>query len=234
MRISLLHVLLLAGLTALVTPPARGQSSIEFTGLNRTIPDGDLIGVVDAQEVSGLPDTGLAAVAVRLTLSGLDAGGFTGDLCVSLWHAGERAVLLNRPGRTATNPFGYSDSGDLTITLSAFATADIHLYRESLGGPDTPLVGPLVGTWQADGRTADPLSVSDTDPRTAGLDLFHAAVPNGIWALLLIDTSAGGAMQLDSWGLVLTPIPEPGRLAMALALGLLGWALVRSHRGRRE
>jgi len=38
------------------------------------------------------------------------------------------AVLLNRPGRSDTLPYGYAAAG-LNITLSDSAAADIHTYQ---------------------------------------------------------------------------------------------------------
>ncbi|MCP5521657.1 MAG: PEP-CTERM sorting domain-containing protein [Verrucomicrobiales bacterium] len=210
----------------------RAQVFLKFEEVNLPVPDGSLLGVVDSHEVSGLPDGEIASLQVWLELSEVGDGGYAGDLHIALWHDGARAVLLNRPGRTAANGSGYSDTGDMDITLSAIATGDLHLYREVLGDSGTPLVGRLEGTWQADGRDTDPLTVLDTDARTAGLGVFEGMDPNGIWALLAVDASSGGTVQLDSWGLMITPVPEPVATVPAMAVGLVLWGCVRRRRTR--
>jgi len=233
MRTLLFKGLSLAGLIATCLPAVEGQTPILFE-VNQAIPDGDLVGIVDTREVSGLPDVSMVAVEVQLTLSGLGDDGFLGDLYISLWHDGQLVVLLNRLGRTAINPFGYSDSANVSITLSATAAGDIHLYREALGDPDTPLTGSLLGVWQPDGRATDPLNVVDTDPRTAGLSFSQSVLPNGKWALHVIDTSAGGEAQLVSWGVTITSVPEPAMVSAVLAICLLVWRLIRTRSVRGD
>ena len=44
--------------------------------------------------------------------------------------------------------------------------------------------------------------------------------PNGDWTLFVADLNLNGTVQLDAWGLNITPIPEPGTLGL-LALGAL-------------
>lgn len=230
MRIPMLQVLRTAVMAGALSLAVHAQVFLKFEDVNLAIPDGDLIGVVDAHEVSGLSDVGMVSVQVWLALSGTGEGGYTGDLHLALWHGGERAVLLNRPGRTATSASGYSDSGDMNITLAATASGDLHVYREILGDPGTPLAGPLAGTWQPDGRATDPLEVVDTDSRTSGLGVFEGMDPNGIWALLAIDAGTGGTVQVDGWGLVITSVPEPTAVGAAVAGCLLGWAMLRKRR----
>ena len=68
-------------------------------------------------------------------------------------------MLLNRVGRTASNPVGFADSGLDVSFDDAAANGDIHVYR-AVTNP--PAGTPLTGTWQPDGRLADPAVVLDT------------------------------------------------------------------------
>jgi hypothetical protein len=58
-------------------------------------------------------DTQVSEVTVILNLS----GDWLGDLYVRLNHNGQQAVLLNRVGRTALEPFGY-DEGAMNVRLN--------------------------------------------------------------------------------------------------------------------
>jgi hypothetical protein len=221
---------------------AWGQLAVTryYGHLNQPVPDGDLNGVVNVQNITGEPHRSIAEIAVDLVLGGVDdEEGFTGDLYITLLHETDYgagyAVLLNRPGRSAGRPLGYSDPGDLAVTLTVNAGRDIHLYRAELSsdGSPLPLTGPLTGFWEPDGRETDPLSVVDTDPRTAGLESFRGLDPNGRWALYVADVSNGGAVRLDGWGLTLTLVPEPRGAMLVAGMGMLGWALIRRCRRNR-
>ena len=65
---------------------------------------------------------------------------------------------------------GYADNG-FSFTLADTAAADVHTYRQTVTGNElTPIssatpAAPLTGTWQPDGRTADPGTVLTTSPR---------------------------------------------------------------------
>src|SRR5208282_3040627 len=73
-----------------------------FTGVNLSVPDGDLDGVEDVRNVAS-DITQIGSVRVWLQIS----GNFNGDLYVYLRHSDGNSshicVLLNRPGRSATN-----------------------------------------------------------------------------------------------------------------------------------
>src|SRR5581483_9248104 len=193
------------------------QQSFSFPNLNKPIPDGNFAGVSDLETVSS-SITQIGAVEVTLDIPGQ----FNGDLYAYLRHDNTVSVLLNRPGRTAGNPYGYGDSG-LQIALSDFAAdGDVHLYQQVT----VPSAGsPLTGTWQPDGRNVDPTTVLDSTPRTADLNVFNGLDPNGTWTLFLADTFTGGTNTLVSWSLevITTPVPEPSSI---LPLGLGGLLLV--------
>src|SRR5262249_30283949 len=153
--------------------------------------------------------TQLEDVTVSLDIS----GGSNGDLYAYLQHGSTGfAVLLNRVGKTASDPFGYSDSG-FHVILSDAASLDIHNYGGNGGNA-------LTGTWQPDGRTADPQLVLDTSPRTAMFNSFLGSDPNGVWTLTVADMAGGGGQAvLQSWGVNVTaaPVPEPGAGKLFLA-----------------
>ncbi len=208
---------------------ACGQNFL-FNNLDLTIPDGDPAGVVDVQviDTESFP---ILDISVTLEISGVDAGGYNGDLYVALQHDSGFSVLLNRVGRREENLSGYADNG-FSITLDDSApSGDIHSYRMTLeGSHTTPIPGPLTGVWQPDARNVDPDSVLDTSPRTAGLSAFEGLDPRGEWTLFIADMEEGGQMRLESWGLIIT-VPEPGT-GVLTAMGLLALTLLGRRSGR--
>ena len=166
--------------------------------VNQPVPDIPSLGLASVLNVSS-PIGSLSDVNVTLNIS----NGWNGDLFAYLVHESGYAVLLNRVGRTGSNPLGYSDAG-LNVTLDDQATNDIHTYRLSLfGNHSTPLVGALTNSWQPDGRAEDPALVLDTMPRTAMLSAFNGMNPNGEWVLFVEDDATGDISTLVSWGLEL-------------------------------
>ena len=95
--------------------------------VNAPIPDNDLTGVADARTF----DSSIQSITeVRVTLN--ISGGFNGDYYAYVTHDGGFAVLLNRAGRTATDAFGYPDSGFNVTFDDAASSGDIHTYRLTL------------------------------------------------------------------------------------------------------
>jgi subtilisin-like proprotein convertase family protein len=185
--------------------------------VNQPIPDGDLAGLASEYNVSGVSGP-IGSLTVNLNIS----GSRNGDLYAWLTHGTGFSVLLNRPGRTAVDSLGYGDDG-LNVTFSAAAAMDIHSY----GGNGGNL---LTGTYQPDGRKVFPALALDTSPRTAMLSSFTGLDPNGDWVLFVADAEGGDLHELVSWGINLTPIPEPASSGLLLSgLILLGIA-VRSRR----
>ncbi len=198
------------------------------------VPDGNLNGWADARVLKGLTENVIADVNVRLDL----AGGWNGDLYAYLTHDTGFAVLLNRVGRSASQPMGYGDAGfgpaaqGVSFTLDDQADHNVHVYQES--GYALNDQGQLEGSWQPDGREIDPRSKGsafDTAMSISGFDGFIGMDMNGMWTLYLADVVAGGdASVIRSWELEVTAIPELNLLAPGL-LTLL-YAMVR--RGRRR
>ncbi|MBI3849301.1 MAG: Ig-like domain repeat protein [Verrucomicrobia bacterium] len=174
-----------------------------FSGFNLSIPDANPVGVQDLRSVVS-DIVRITSVRVRLKIS----GEFNGDLYGLVRHSSGTtnriSVLLNRPGRTTTDPsdvpgyYGYPDSG-FDVTFADSAANDVHSYREVT----TPPAGfALSGEWQPDARFVDPVNVTTSSPRTLFLNEFEGLSANGEWTLFLADVSGGASNNvLNSWGL---------------------------------
>lgn len=171
--------------------------------VNQTIPDfGELASAPVLSGLSGLITD--VNVGLVLTPPSNDAA-WSGDYYVSLGHDTGFAVLLNRIGKTATDPYGSGHDGlDILIDDQAIA-GDIHLATYDAEAPVM-----LTDTWASDGREIDPSTVVDTDARTATLSSFNTLSANGEWRLFIADDSPGGTARLASWSLQLTLAPLAG------------------------
>lgn len=200
-------ILPIAGAALSVTA---GAATI-FTGtfpVSAAIPDADDVGISDTRNVSAAGLTNIQLVTVTLNLT----GGWNGDLYGYLVHSTGFSVLLNRPGRDIATPDGSASSG-MSVTLADAAATDIHTAIPMSGGP-------VSGTYQPDGRTADPLVVLSSSPRTALLSSFDGLDANGSWTLFLADQSPGDVSTLSSWTLNIQGIPEPTSTSLAAAVSL--------------
>jgi subtilisin-like proprotein convertase family protein len=188
-----------------------GQTTLTNTfTVNQNIPQGSPSGLANTQTLnfSSVPNfSSIVNLSVTLNISGGFNGGYYGYL---VNNSGGFAILLNGSGKTAGNSLGYADSG-YNITLSATGN-DIHTYQTV----SNPGGGVLTGLWQADGRNTDPATVVDTDPQNAPLSLFNGTSPSGQWTLFLANLDYGEQGQLVSWGLVITAVPEPSSVELAL------------------
>ena len=190
------------------------------------IPDGSPVGVLEQFTVSGM---GISISNVSVTLD--ITGGFNGDLYAYLVNPqGQLAVLLNRPGVTGSNPFGYGDAG-MNITLDGLAANNIHDYAS--GGPGSYSLSGT--TWAADGRNVNPQiagSILYGTPTTANLSLFQNADANGIWTFFIADLGVGGGTaSLNNVILSIMTVPEPQtRLMVVGGLAVLGLVRRRSQR----
>jgi hypothetical protein len=191
--------------------------------LDMEIPDGQLSGINHQLNIDALPGETSYEVRVRLQIEGADIdGAFNGDFYATISHGNQKAVLLNRPGRSTTQPAGYPDSG-LNLTFADRAEQDIHLYGELI---ELDPGQPLTGLWQPDGRDINPNSVLDTSPRTALLEQFAGLNPDGQWTLFLADTEFGGNARLARWDLEFVPVPEPESATVCGALICVAWRLI--------
>ncbi len=169
------------------------------------VPDGNPAGWSDTRTISGQTENIITDVNVRLNIT----GGYNGDLYIYLVHSSGFAVLLNRSGRTVSDPFGNSGSG-FNVILDDSAGTDVHDYVYN--------VNPQ--TYQADGRNVDPATTLDTDTRSAYLSAFNGLDANGTWTLFVADMSGGDLTEshIVSWQLDITAVPEP----VHVALGIFG------------
>jgi len=210
--------------------PAVSAPAAVFTGTwnsgftaGTSVPDGSAVGWSDVRSLSIPADHTVTDVDVSISLS----GGWNGDLYAYLSHPNSAgvAVLLNRPGRTGTEPLGYGDS-ILTITLDdAAGNGDTHFYQSAVSyvtaiSNNSP--------WQPDGRTASPFLVNGSESRSAMLNTFNTMAPSNTgWTLFIADLASGDTATIASWGLTVVTVPEPGTTAIA---ALVGAALLRRRR----
>jgi len=207
---------------ALLLSGATTYGALYYSGtLDTVIPDGNPNGISSSINVSGM-GASVYDVSVSVNLS----GGYNGDLYAYLSYGNGSVVLLNRIGKTSTDPFGSSSSGML-VTFSDSALTDIHSFS---GG------SPITGTYQPDCRTDDPQIVLDTSARGPSLSSLNGPNVNGNWTIFFADMASGGGSgpsTLMSWGLDVTPVPEPANMALGILAGLFVlFATIRSRRVR--
>jgi subtilisin-like proprotein convertase family protein len=208
LRVSGVSTMLLTTLLFLVTvlgSPAQSAERHSFTGLNQTIPDGNPAGRHDVQIIASAI-ANIASVRIKLRV----AGEFNGDLYgyVRLVNATSTnfCVLLNRPGRTASNLAGYADAGcDVTFATTA-TNGDIHNYQTVT---NLPAGVALTGFWQPDGRTNDPGSVLASDVPATSLYSFTGGNASGVWTLFLADLDSGATNVLLDWEVELAGTASP-------------------------
>ncbi len=216
-RSSFLPIVFLASVAPLCAAIYSANWNSGFTA-GGIIPDGNPTGWSDSRNLVIPAVETITDVNVTLGLS----GGWNGDLYAFLTHTGSpsSAILLNRPGRTAANSFGYADSM-LTVTFDdTAANGDIHLYQNVTGFATSTINS---SGWQPDGRMISPLTVVATDARTALLSVFNGLdASSGSWTLFAADLSTGERSTIQSWGLSISTVPEPGcGLFSALMVGML-------------
>ena len=194
-----LTFLILLGTAAMATAQIRIERTFQ---VNQSIPDqGQYVSSVVFSN-SGI--TNIADVNVSLNLSSPDAQNamWLGDIYATLTHGvgfeEERmAVLLNRPGRNASDQWG-SDLSSLNIVLD-----------DSLVVPNVYAVTGASGVYNADGRlSVDPYGAAvayNPAAVTTGLSALNGAwLASNRWSLLVADTEEYGAARLDSWKLTIT------------------------------
>ncbi len=205
---------------------------------NAAVPDGNPSGLVSVLDV---PDGigSILDVDLSLTISGVSYGGWNGDLFVLLSHGGTASILVNRPGLTAANPFGYGDNGlhDVLFDDEA-ASGDFHIYQTLSGAPGDSEF-PISGAWQPDARATDPDLVLDTDLRSRFLSSFDGVDGSGEWRLFIADLSRGGSFELVNWELRLASdplgrVPEPATGIILAAATVLVAAGIRVWPTRRR
>jgi len=231
--------LFVAGVSLLLVPCGHAALTIITAGekdLSLAIPDYQSSGLARTVTLSGYESQTPYIVTASIKIDPVGYGAYNGDYFAYLRHItvdglqSEVAVLLNRPGRTATNTSGYENSG-MDVTFADDASVDIHFYQPiATAGGD--LVGNyLTGNWQPDARNSDPFSVVTSDPRTAFLNPLGGMDPNGQWTLFVADMERGGTGVLTSWSVKLTPTPEPSSGFLLVSAGTI-WLAFRRRRSR--
>lgn len=220
MRTLLLPVLLLTATTATAAVFSAVDSVVG------AIPDGSSAGLARSLNIIAPAEQYVTSIDVSLNISATSGGtAYLGDLFIYVTNGTSLAVLTNRAGSRTGTTFGYDDNQSMNVSFSSAAVIDFHSYRlTATGSNTTPLTSPLTGVWGADGRVTDPAFVLDTDPRTAQLGLFYGSPANGTWSLFAADVSTGAAHQVNSWGVTLTTVPEPGAMMSLLGVALLGFS----------
>src|ERR1035437_7030644 len=197
-----LKAIALLVLLAAATPLLQAQTTESFTfTTNRLVPDGNASGLSDVRSVSSAVGT-ITSLKVRLKVT----GEFNGDLYGYIRHSSGFTVLLNRVGKTASDNYGYGDSG-FNVTFQTGATnGDIHVYQNVT----TPADGsPLTGVWQPDGRNVDPAIVTDASSRSTSLTNFNGLDAAGEWTIYLVDLESGATNMLTEWGLDISGAASP-------------------------
>lgn len=217
-----LAALLPLPLTAATSFTQSWSSGFETNGL---VPDGDLNGWSDSRTLSSVPITSISDLNVSLTIT----GGAIGDLFIYLSNGSHAAILLNRPGKTLSDDFGFADEG-FNVTFDDSGTnGDSHITFTG------PLLLTATNSWEPDGRLTDPFAVLDSSLRTNFLSGFNSSNPNTTWTLYVADMVSGSSSTVTSWGLAInTPsiVPEPSS-SLATTLTLT-WALAITTRRRRS
>jgi subtilisin-like proprotein convertase family protein len=177
-----------------------------------SIPDGSPVGVSFTGTYDGAASGAtVGSLTVNLSIS----GGYNGNLYGYLVAPnGTLALLLNQPGVTGGNPFGYAGSG-LNVTLTDATT---------LGG--NPVTG-IQNTTETPGQL-----FSGTYNAAGTLGTFNNSSANGEWTLFFADmTPGGGQAQLTGWSLGITAVPEPVNVAMVIfGVCFVGMGAVRYAR----
>lgn len=181
--------------------------------VNTDIPTGNPVGITSIGMVSGLAGDGTVSdITVGLNLS----GGYNGNLYAYLEAPdGTTATLLDRPGVTSLNPFGYGGSG-LNVTFSDAAGESLQNTPETPGSVTTGNYEPAVS-----------------------FSTLNSLIGNGAWTLFIADDVAGGGQAvLNSWSLDISTttaeVPEPNQLSaiVLLSLALAGVEAARWRAGR--
>jgi len=202
---SLPRLLVLLLLVTGLCGKAQTIETFSFTNLNRNIPDGNASGLSDVRTVTSAV-VNASSVRIKLRV----AGEFNGDLYgyVRQIHATGTnfCVLLNRSGRTASNPYGYDDEGLDVAFDDAAANGDIHNCQLVT---NVPAGFPLTGVWKPDGRTNDPGSVLDSHVPATALSSFAGTEGTGEWTLFLADVDSGATNMLLGWEIELAGTAYP-------------------------
>lgn len=175
------------------------------------IADANPSGWSDTRTLTGINATSITDLNVVLNLS----GGYNGDLYGYLLYqatpgapTGTMAVLLNRVGQNTGTP----GSSTYVYGFATAGLANVMLDDQGVSGNIHNVANPTSG-----------LGVGYT-PDGGSLASFNGLNPNGTWTLFLADLSGGDVSTVLSWGLDITPVPEPTAVALVVFGCLAGGA----------
>ena len=201
------NLTLIGMMATLLTTVMNAGASLYPTG---SIPDGNPVGVsFTGNYDQASPGATVSSLTVDLSIS----GGYNGNLYAYLVAPnGTMVLLLNQPGATISNPFGYSGSG-FNVTLSDTAAGSIQTTPETAGST-------FSGNDQAAGTLAN----------------FNGSVADGNWTLFFADETAGGGQAiLNGWSLNITAVPEPANIALVIfGMGFVGFGIIRYFSNSRK
>ncbi len=182
---------------------ARGSVYDETYTVNTAIPNGNPVGVTFTENVTS-GDLPAGSVISGLSVALNIGGGYNGGLVAYLVAPnGTLVSLLDQPGVSGSNPFGYAGAG-LNVTL-ADGNPGIQSTSETAGAVFSGTYGAAGTLASVDGSAAD-----------------------GNWTLFFANLTSGGANgELTSFTLDLTAVPEPVGMGLGIFGGLvaLWWFL---------
>jgi hypothetical protein len=199
--------ILLIGLTLALT--GIGRAGLYYDGTGGIIPDNSTAGATwtISSSVVGAIDN----VSVVFNMK----NGFNGDLVGYLTYDDGSSkmtqMLLNRIGGGSSSASGSGfGTGASTTDYASLLSTGVRMVDGGAGG-NIHNVAPGAGNYVAVGNyTPDSgLTFSTT---------FGGMSGSGTWTLFFADMAAGDQSTLVSWGLDITPVPEP----VNVALGILG------------
>lgn len=195
---------------------ARANYSLEtFNGGNTAIPTGNPVGIKSVGTVSDIPaGSTVSGLTVGLSVS----GGYNGSLYAYLVAPnGQLVTLMNQPGVTGSNPFGYGGSG-FNVTFADTAAGSIQNAAEIAGAV-------LTGNYQSAGSLAN----------------VNGSVADGAWTLFVSsEANGGGQARLNNWSLGITTssaktsVGEQTSTMALLGLGVLSIVAAQNLRWRRS
>ena len=184
---------------------AKGSMYSDTYTVNTVIPSGNPVGITFSESITSgdLPaGSTVSGLSVGLDIS----GGYNGGLVAYLVAPnGTLVMLLNQPGVTGGNPFGYGGSG-MNVTLADGYTS-IDSSSETPGSLFTGTYGAAGTLASANGSSAD-----------------------GTWTLFFANLDSGtgsGSSELLNFTLNITAVPEPVNVALVIFAGLMAlcWCL---------
>ena len=191
---------------------AKGSMYSDTYTVNTVIPSGNPVGITFSESITSgdLPaGSTVSGLSVGLDIS----GGYNGGLVAYLVAPnGTLVMLLNQPGVTGGNPFGYGGSG-MNVTLEDGYTS-IDSSSETPGSLFTGTYGAAGTLASANGSSAD-----------------------GTWTLFFANLDSGtgsGSSELLNFTLNITAVPEPAWWGVGSGLCLMGLCGVRIWSERRR